>query len=279
MSIKIMTLVWSLDMPATQKIVLLALADNANDEGDCYPSVATLVAKCGLSERSIQSVISKHQDAGHLHCNFRTGRSTIYKLHPRSTCTPAAPAPPHLVHPTPAPGAPPPPQHLHPTPAAPAPITVIEPSIESSCNRKKPPAAADEFAEIRKVYPRRGGGQRWEDAHSGYLKAIAAGHTHESILAGVERYAAHIRATGKENTEYVQQAATFMGRNKGFTEPWTIPEQRRELSVVERVRLANGTKKDERVVAEQNGSVRPDLDDIGGDVRGATYSGFRRIGS
>lgn len=131
-----MTIVWALDMPATQKIVLLALADNANDEGDCYPSVRTLVAKCGLSERAIQSVISKHQDAGHLHCNFRTGRSTIYKLHPRTTCTPAPPAPPQLVHPTPAAGAPPPPHQVHPTPAPRAPITVIEPSVESSSNRK-----------------------------------------------------------------------------------------------------------------------------------------------
>lgn len=281
MSVKIMTLVWSLDLPATEKIVLLALADNANDEGDCYPSVTTLIKKCGLSERSIQGVISKLHDGGHLHCHYRTGRSTIYKVHPRSTCTPADSAPPQLMRDTPAAGAPTPPQHVHPTPAARAPITVMEPSIEPSGNRKKPAAAADEFAEIRKIYPRRGGDQRWEDAHRGYLKWLAAGHSHAEMLAGVQRYGLHVKGSGKEGTEFVKQAGTFFGKNKSFTEPWPIPEERRELSTVDRVRLKNGTNIDERLVGNQNqnGSLLGDLDSLGGDVRGPTYPGLRRIGS
>lgn len=57
---------------------------------------------------------------------------------PRSSRTPRQP------HHPPAPAAPPPPQIAHPTPAPAAPITVIEPSIEPSGNRKKKEAADPE---------------------------------------------------------------------------------------------------------------------------------------
>lgn len=47
-----MTAVWETDIgPATTRLVLLALADSANDEGVCWPKMATLARKalCGLS--------------------------------------------------------------------------------------------------------------------------------------------------------------------------------------------------------------------------------------
>ena len=50
-----MTDVWRLPLQATRKMVLLALADNANDEGsDCWPSIGKLVEKCSMSERAVQ---------------------------------------------------------------------------------------------------------------------------------------------------------------------------------------------------------------------------------
>jgi hypothetical protein len=52
MSIEIMSMVWKTDVgPATHRLVLLALADAANDEGVCWPSMAVVAMKagCGLS--------------------------------------------------------------------------------------------------------------------------------------------------------------------------------------------------------------------------------------
>lgn len=43
----------------TQKLVLLALADNANDEGKCWPSIATIARKCQLAERSVYRQLSR----------------------------------------------------------------------------------------------------------------------------------------------------------------------------------------------------------------------------
>jgi hypothetical protein len=77
------------------------------------------------------------------------------------------------------------------------------------------------FARIREVYPKRSGSHRWQDAEKHFRARLREGHTAEEILAGVERYAAFVRADGTEGSSYVQQAATFLGTNKGFLEPWT----------------------------------------------------------
>ena len=136
----------------------------------------------------------------------------------------------------------------------------------------------NEFDEIRKEYPRRGGGQRWGDAERGYLAALSSGASHAEILAGVRRYAEFIRGKGSEGTEFVQQAGTFFGRNKGWQESWAPPVMQRELSPIERVMRANGLeKRDERVVSEQSGGAG--LGDFFPDVRGQAGAGFRRIGS
>lgn len=136
MSIALMTQAWKMDMPAGRKMVLLALCDNANDEGRCYPSVAVLMQKCSMGERTIQQHVAQMEADGILKRDMRAGRSTVYNIDPRSLCTPAESAPPQNLHPPPTKSAPPPPQNLRDTPADLAPITIKEPSKESSKKRQ-----------------------------------------------------------------------------------------------------------------------------------------------
>jgi hypothetical protein len=147
MSITLMTAAFKSHLQSTPKFVLVALCDNANDQGECYPSISMLCEKTSLSERAVQGAINLLVTMKFMKRDIRSGRSTYYFIaDPRTWCTPAADAPPQDMHPTPARGAPPPPQHVHPTPAARAPITINEPSIESSRNQKKRGnAAPDEF--------------------------------------------------------------------------------------------------------------------------------------
>jgi hypothetical protein len=77
------------------------------------------------------------------------------------------------------------------------------------------------FEEIRRAYPKRSGSQRWQDAENSYKARVREGHTHEEILAGVLRYVAYVKAQGHEGSSFVQQAATFLGTNRGFLEPWS----------------------------------------------------------
>lgn len=138
-----MTHAFKAQMKPTQKLVLLAICDSANDQGECYPSVSTLVEKCSASERTVQDCIAGLVREGYLQRVFRNGRSTVYHVtDPRKWRTPADSAPPQILHPTPANPAPPPPQISHPTPANLAPITVNEPSIEPNPKTKRASAPA-----------------------------------------------------------------------------------------------------------------------------------------
>ncbi|HEP8121314.1 helix-turn-helix domain-containing protein [Pseudomonas aeruginosa] len=140
MSTIIMSACWPLQgLTPAQKAVLISLADNANDEGVCWPSVAKIAERTCLSERAVQQAIKVLNECKALSIEARQGRSTMFtvtpaafappqKVHHRRKCTPAASAP------TPADAAPQPPQEMHPTPAASAPRTVIEPTREPSGN-------------------------------------------------------------------------------------------------------------------------------------------------
>lgn len=53
MSIKLMSLVWQTKLKGATKMLLLALADSANDEGVTWPSLNTLAKKCSISRREV----------------------------------------------------------------------------------------------------------------------------------------------------------------------------------------------------------------------------------
>jgi hypothetical protein len=57
--------IFDLDIPAAEKLVLLAMADHARDDGTgCYPAIGTLARKTSLSRRGTQKLIRRLQTAG-----------------------------------------------------------------------------------------------------------------------------------------------------------------------------------------------------------------------
>lgn len=56
-------------------LVLLALADHADDAGLCWPSMASIASKARMSERNARRVVRKLQDAGILTVEPQRGRS------------------------------------------------------------------------------------------------------------------------------------------------------------------------------------------------------------
>lgn len=82
MSIKAMTWAWSLEkLPLKESMVLLALADQANDEGLCWPSQETLAKKSRGSVRSVKRAIKFLRDVGLVETSVRAtpaGRKSNY---------------------------------------------------------------------------------------------------------------------------------------------------------------------------------------------------------
>lgn len=82
MSIKIQSECWKLKIHPTQKLVLICLADYADDFGACYPSVDTIASSTGLNSRSVRRTIAELELLGHLTRNFCIGKRTDYTIHP-----------------------------------------------------------------------------------------------------------------------------------------------------------------------------------------------------
>jgi len=103
--------------------------------------------------------------------------------------------------------------------------------LRQDSEKNKPTAATrparnaidPEFSRFKLAYPPRAGSQPWPRAFRAIGARIAEGHSWEEIIAGAQRYAAFVVATGKLNTEFTMQAAKFVGPDKHFLEPWTLP--------------------------------------------------------
>jgi len=134
MSISFMALAWKADIPSGRKLVLLALCDHANGQGECYPSVEAIARKCSMGQRTVQQHIGELENAGIVMRRFRKGRSTVYQLEPRnfsSTSESAVPQESTLQCAASL-------QLLHPTPANPAPISINKPSLNHQVVRGTP---------------------------------------------------------------------------------------------------------------------------------------------
>jgi hypothetical protein len=131
-----MTNVWErTDINPTQKLVLLALADWANDEGLCWPSIERLCQKSGLKRRSVQMAIHAMEEQQILQREEVVGKgckywilSPVQEMHPRTKCTP-------------------PMQHMHPTSALDAPNT----SITHQLNANKDMSSDDDALTVDDV--------------------------------------------------------------------------------------------------------------------------------
>lgn len=82
------------------------------------------------------------------------------------------------------------------------------------------------WLDFRLAYPNRAGDQGWRKAQKAAHARQTEGHDPAEFIAGAKRYAAFCEATGKIGTEYVKQAASFLGPDKPFLQPWDPPPPR-----------------------------------------------------
>lgn len=73
------------------KLVLMAIADEADDTGFCFPSQRRLARKCNVTERSVRRIVGKLIAAQHVVVEARFRRRSQngapVLIFPRAVCT------------------------------------------------------------------------------------------------------------------------------------------------------------------------------------------------
>lgn len=160
----------------TERLVMLALADYADDNGRCYPSNARLCERTGLSERAVRTNIRALEANGFLTVHIGVGQAgaNVYFVRPEGgqEIPPAGNAPGRKCTP--------PRQQVPPDGAADAPkpsLTIIEPPVS------KITGAADEL-------------EAWASSPA-VTSFLAYRRKHKSkalTLTGAKRLAGHLKA-------------------------------------------------------------------------------------
>ncbi|HHD0688593.1 hypothetical protein [Citrobacter freundii] len=101
-------------------------------------------------------------------------------------------------------------------------------SIGASADAPAPARSAKqdyspEFETTWQAYPKRAGGNSKAAAYKAWKARLKDGVKPEDMLAGVKRYAAYVKVTGKAGTQFVKQATTFFGPDRHFEEAWQTP--------------------------------------------------------
>lgn len=106
------------------------------------------------------------------------------------------------------------------------------------------------WLQFKLAYPDRAGDQGWRKAIRAARARIGEGHHPNEFVAGAARYATFCRATGSLGSEFVKQAATFLGPDKPFLLPWNPPAQK-ETAYDEIMRLNGAETPHGRTIFEQ----------------------------
>lgn len=78
MSIDVMVSVWKHSkQKAAARLLLIAIADSANDHGEAWPGIKSLAKKCNTGDRNVQKLIKQIEADGELRVVEGGGRSTV----------------------------------------------------------------------------------------------------------------------------------------------------------------------------------------------------------
>ena len=83
MSVKIMGQMWEVQVTQRDLLVLLALADHADHNGNnAFPSIPLLAWKIGAAENTVRRALRRLEKMGVIEAKPRPGKSTVYSIYP-----------------------------------------------------------------------------------------------------------------------------------------------------------------------------------------------------
>lgn len=216
MSIKIMSQVWE-SGPEKQGhlLVMLALADYANDAGKCWPSIRSIAEKARMTERGVQKILRTLEDQGWVETAVGNGRKGCSEY----TLNPERGSPPNEVHPergdtkTPNDDAKTPNESAkNPEPRSPEPLRTVK-------NRHLEPSygSNDLFDRFWAVVPRK---KKKQEAKKAFDKACRQADP-EQIIKAMELFAITQRDT---DPQFIPHPTSWLNQGRWEDEPDHQPE-------------------------------------------------------
>lgn len=232
--------VWRTDLPTVEKMVLLVIADHANDEGtQSYPSQATIASKASISVRTVQRAVNNLVSEGYIRMFKHSGGSAGCREDRR----------PHLYQ-------------INivrlrgdivtgRTDVADGATTTTDTGRQSRPkNHPLEPSLKHHFDVFWSIYPRKVAKQA---AFKAFLKALDVA-TAEEICAGARRYA----DDPNRSPSYTAHAATWLNAHRWGDEP--LPP--RELSKDEKLAIEKAeSERRKRIEDEQRAQFFQELEE------------------
>lgn len=199
MSVHVSSLVWrESKAQGAALLVLLSLADQCNDDGECWPKIDAIAARCRVGRRSLFRYLTELERLGELERVDRhaQGLATLYRVK----------LVPNWHHPS-----------ANSDTGVVPPLAPQETSLEPSLTNSPAAPAADLFDAFWLVYPRHkarpAARRKWDSLTTGRNAVDPA-----VIIAGAERYAADCRARGVAQ-EYIAHPLTWLNQGRWEDEP------------------------------------------------------------
>lgn len=225
-----MSEVWRTDLPTVEKMVLLVIADHANDEGtQSYPSQVTIARKASISVRTVQRAVNTLCAQGYIRVLKHSGGSADCREDRR----------PHLYQINIA--------RLRGDSMTGRTDVADGATMTTSTGRQsrpknhplEPSKKHQEFDEFWSIYPRKVAKQA---AMKAWLKAVQSASA-EVIIQGARRYA----DDPNRHPAYTAHPATWLNAHRWSDEP--LPQ--RELSKEEQVAKEREEARRRREIEEQ----------------------------
>ena len=210
MSVRTMARVWELSRHGgTELLMLLAIADFADDDGNAYPAVGTLATKCRMKTRNVNYILRTLQESGELRLSVGGG--------PRGTNRYRITLPP-LQSVAPLQGTAPL-QPIAPPPAIQRRLPLQPIADKPSLNHQEPPIGATVdvellFAEFWKAYPRKVGK---DAARKAFAKRKPDADMLVVMLAAISQQIA-APAWIKDGGRYIPYPATWLNDGRWLDE-------------------------------------------------------------
>ncbi len=185
--------------------ILAAISTYADRNGRCWPSVATLAERTGMSARHARSCLRALAESDHLAIEARPGQSNVYRI-PRN-------------HSSGVEGSTPEPQFTPPlNPSSGDPGTTVPPNDTKNDTKNVDTYVASsahtEFETFWQLYPsRRPHSNPKKPAFAKFTAAVKDGTPPEEIIRGARNYAAYVQQEPIE-PKFVAMAQTWLNQER-----------------------------------------------------------------